>query len=92
MEKRGAQVVGVSTDGVDAQRRFKESLSVPYTLLSDRGGKVTAMYGGTIPVVGLAYRATYVVDQDGTIQSIATGSDAVDPAGAIASCPLHKKD
>jgi peroxiredoxin Q/BCP len=84
-------VVGISTDAVDTQRKFKESLAVPYTLLSDKGGKVAAMYGGTIPIVGFANRATYVVDQDGTIKEIVTGSDAIDPAGAITSCPLHKK-
>ncbi len=64
---------------------------MPYTLLSDRGGKVASMYGGTIPVVGLSNRATYVVDTDGKIKDIRTGSDAIDPGGAIASCPLHGK-
>ncbi len=91
MEKKGALVVGISTDGVETQRKFKESLNVPYTLLSDKGGKVASLYGGTIPVVGLAHRATYVVDEGGTIVEIVTGSDAIDPAGAITSCPLHKK-
>ncbi len=91
MEKKGGQVVGISTDSVETQRKWKESLHVPYTLLSDRGGKVSAMYGGTIPVLGLAYRATYVIDQAGAIQSIVTGADAIDPAGAIQACPLQRK-
>ncbi len=92
MEKKGAQVVGISTDTVETQRKYKESLKVPYTLLSDRGGKVARMYGGTMPVVGFASRASYVVDQDGTIRDIATGSSAIDPAGAITSCPMRKKE
>ena len=90
MEKRGGQVIGISTDGVETQRKWKEALAVPYTLLSDQGGKVASLYGGTIPIVGLANRATYVVDRDGKILSIQTGGDAIDPAGAITSCPLHK--
>ena len=91
MEKKGAQVVGISTDDVATQKKFKEELKAPYPLLSDEGGKVAAQYGGTIPVVGYANRATYVIDQDGTIKEIVTGSAAIDPAGSIASCPLHKK-
>ncbi len=91
MEKKGAQVVGVSTDDVATQRKWKESLNVPYTLLSDKGGKVSAKYGGNIPILGYANRATYVIDRDGTIQSIVTGSDAIDPAGAIVACPVPEK-
>lgn len=90
MANKGAQVVGISTDSVETQRKFKDELKVPYRLLSDQGGKVAKLYGGTIPVVGLANRATYVLAQDGTIQEIVTGSAAIDPAGAITSCPLHK--
>lgn len=90
MTTKGAQVVGISTDDVATQKKFKEELKVPYVLLSDAGGKVAKLYGGTIPVVGLANRATYVLDQDGTIKEIVTGGAAIDPAGAITSCPLRK--
>jgi peroxiredoxin Q/BCP len=88
---KGAQVVGISTDTVEKQKKFKEEYKLPYPLLSDEGGKVAKKYGGTIPIVGLANRATFVVDKDGTIKEIITGGDAIDPAGAIKSCPLHKK-
>ena len=84
-------MVGISTDSVETQRKWKEDLKVPYTLLSDEGGKVASQYGGTIPVLGLANRATYVVDREQRILSIQTGSDAIDPAGAITSCPVHGK-
>jgi peroxiredoxin Q/BCP len=84
-------VVGISTDSVETQRKFKEEYKLPYPLLSDEGGKVAKQYGGTIPVVGLANRATFVLAQDGTVKEIVTGNAAVDPAGAITSCPVHKK-
>jgi peroxiredoxin Q/BCP len=87
---KGAQVVGISTDSVETQRKFKDEYKLPYPLLSDAGGKVAKQYGGTLPVVGLAQRATYVVAQDGTIKEVVTGSAAFDPAGAITSCPIHK--
>lgn len=91
MVGKGAQVVGVSTDSVETQRKFKEENQLPFPLLSDEGGKVAKQYGGTIPVVGVANRATYVLDRDGTIKEIVTGSAAIDPAGAITSCPVHHK-
>ncbi len=90
MVGKGAQVVGISTDSVETQRKFKEQYKLPYALLSDEGGKVAKQYGGTIPVVGLANRATFVVAQDGTIKEILTGNAAIDPAGAITSCPVHR--
>lgn len=91
MTGKGAEVVGISTDSVETQRRFKKEFQLPYPLLSDEDGKVSKQYGGTIPVVGLANRATFVIAQDGTIQEIVTGSAAIDPAGAIVSCPIRKK-
>lgn len=90
MEKKGAQVVGISVDSVATQKKFKEQLKVPYPILSDEGGKVAAQYGGKVPVLGLANRATFVIQQDGKVKEIVTGGDAIDPGGAIISCPMRK--
>jgi peroxiredoxin Q/BCP len=89
--EKGAQVVGISTDDVATLKRFKDENQLPYPLLSDGDGKVAKQYGGTIAVVGLANRATFVLEKDGTVKDVITGSDAIDPGGAITSCPLHKK-
>lgn len=85
---KGAQVVGISTDDVATQRRFKDQHQLPYPLLSDAGGKIAKRYGGTVPLLGVANRATFVVAQDGVVKQIVTGGDAIDPAGAIVACPL----
>lgn len=82
--------MGISTDTVETQKKFKEELKLPYPLLSDQGGAVAKQYGGTIPVVGLANRATYVVGKDGRVKEIITGSDAIDPARAISACSAGK--
>jgi peroxiredoxin Q/BCP len=76
-------VVGISTDSVETQRKFKEKYALPYPLLSDEGGKVAKQYGGTMPVVGLAHRATFVVGKDGTVKQVIEGNDAIDPTGSI---------
>jgi peroxiredoxin Q/BCP len=89
--EKGAQVVGISTDSVETQKKFKDENQLPYPLLSDEGGKVSKLYGGTMPLVGYANRATYVIEQDGTVKSVVTGGDAIDPGGAITSCPIRRK-
>jgi peroxiredoxin Q/BCP len=90
VEKKGAQVLGISVDDVATQKRFKTEYKLPYPLLSDLGGKVAAQYTGTIPVVGYANRSNVVIGQDGVVVQVVEGSDAVDPNGAIALCPLRK--
>jgi peroxiredoxin Q/BCP len=47
---------------------------------------VARKYGGAVPIVGLANRATFVVGGDGRVKEIVTGSEAVDPARSIAAC------
>jgi peroxiredoxin Q/BCP len=91
VEQKGAQVFGVSTDSVETQKKFKAEYKLPYSILSDEGGKVAKQYSGTMPVVGVANRANFVIGQDGKITQIIEGGDAVDPNAAIASCPLRKK-
>jgi peroxiredoxin Q/BCP len=90
VEGKGAQVLGISTDKVATQKKFKAEYKLPYELLSDEDGKVAKQYSGTIPVLGLANRANFVIGQDGKITAIIEGNDAVDPNSAIAQCPLRK--
>jgi hypothetical protein len=52
---------------------------------------VASQYTGTMPVVGYASRSNVVIGQDGKVVQIVEGSDAVDPNGAIALCPLKRK-
>lgn len=92
MEKKGAQVVGISTDDVETLRRFKAETKAPFRLLSDPKGVVSKQYSGLMPIPGIhvASRANIVVGADGKVQNVVTGGDAVDPSSAIAACPLHK--
>lgn len=86
---KGAQVVGISTDDVVTQKKFRDENQLPFPLLSDAGGKVAKKYGGTVPLLGLAHRTTFVIGQDGVIKEIVSGGDAINPAGAVAACPLR---
>jgi peroxiredoxin Q/BCP len=90
VEKKGAEVVGVSTDSVEKLAKFKSEFKLPFVLLSDEKGTVVDQYPGRIPVLGVANRATYVIGQDGVVSQIVTGGDAIDPSTAVAACPLKK--
>ena len=88
---KGAQVVGVSTDDVVTQKKFKVENDLPFPLLSDGDGKVAKRYGGTVALLGFANRATFVVGQDGIVKEIVTGNDAINPGSAVAACPVPQK-
>ncbi len=90
MEKKGAEVVGVSTDSVETLSRFKAEYKLPFVLLSDEKGTVVEQYPGKIPILGVANRATYVIGQDGLVKEIITGGAAIDPSTAVSACPLKK--
>lgn len=67
----GAQRVGISTDGVDKQRRFTERNSLGYPLLSDEAGVVARQFGvkrrfGPSPVK----RWTFVIDTNARVLGI----------------------
>ena len=50
LTEQKVKVYGVSMDTVDAQKAFKEKYKLPFTLLSDKEGKVADAFG--VPHVG----------------------------------------
>lgn len=86
------QVLGISTDFIASLSHFAKELNASYPLLSDHDRKVAEMYGVLIPQMGIANRATFVIDMDGKIAEIVEGNTAIDPTGAETACSrLHKK-
>lgn len=64
----GADVIGVSSDSVERHVAFAGKYSLPFTLLSDAGGKVRKLYGVPSTLVLLPGRVTYVIDRSGTVR------------------------
>lgn len=83
-----AQVLGISTDDLDTQKKFADSLKLPFPLLADPDGSVSKAYG--VWSDGYAQRVTFVIGGDGKIEKVLSGKEALDPAPALASCPLHR--
>lgn len=63
----GAEVIGVSRDDATSHDKFKTHHKLPFTLLSDPGGKVAAAWG-VRGKLGLAGRVTYVFDKAGVVR------------------------
>jgi peroxiredoxin len=81
------KVFGISTDNTPSQTEFAAKNSVTFPLLSDFAKRqVSAAYGVLIPDLGMANRATFVVDKEGKISYIQEGNEAIDPTGADTAC------
>lgn len=80
-----AVVFGISTDALDTNKKFAESLSLEFAILSDEGGAVAKKYD-VLNERMMASRTTFVVAKDGKIAHVESGGSAIDPAGAAAAC------
>jgi peroxiredoxin Q/BCP len=65
-----AEVVGISSDSVESHRSFAENHDLPFTLLSDEGGKVRQLYGVPSTLGLLPGRVTYVIDREGVVRHV----------------------
>ena len=66
----GAEVIGVSSDSGDSHRGFASKYKLPFTLLSDQGGKVRQQYGVPATLGLLPGRVTFVIDRDGVVRHV----------------------
>lgn len=66
----GADVIGISSDTVDAHKEFSSAHHLPFTLLSDLGGKIRSLFGVPYAFGFIPGRVTYVIDKEGIIRHI----------------------
>jgi peroxiredoxin len=69
IEERGAELVGISVDGVFCHAAFREKLNLTMPLLADfhPKGRVSAAYGAYKEDLGFNSRALVLVDESGTV-------------------------
>ena len=73
----GAEVVGVSSDSTSSHDRFATRHGLPFTLLSDEGGKIRKRYG-VRPTLGIVPgRVTYVIDGAGVVRHVFSSQTGV---------------
>jgi peroxiredoxin Q/BCP len=82
LQSAGYQVLGVSPDTLEAQKRFRDEQHVPYPLLCDPSREVLVAYGAWgeknnygKKVIGVI-RSTFVIDEQGTVDKAMYGVKA----------------
>jgi peroxiredoxin Q/BCP len=81
-----AVVFGISTDPLDTNKKFAESLSLDFAILSDADGAVSKKFGVLNEERNMSSRTTFVIGKDGKVAHVEAGSGAIDPAGAANAC------
>jgi peroxiredoxin Q/BCP len=66
----GAEVVGISSDSAAEHKAFADKHRLPFTLVSDAGGKVRKLYGVPSTLGLFPGRVTYVIDQGGVVRHV----------------------
>jgi thioredoxin-dependent peroxiredoxin len=69
-KEAGAEVVGISSDSAGAHRDFADKHRLPFTLVSDAGGKVRKLYGVPSTLGLFPGRVTYVIDPGGVVRHV----------------------
>jgi peroxiredoxin len=93
-QESGAKVFGISTDNTPSLKAFATSIGLTFPLLSDfLDRKVSQDYGVYIAKAAVSNRVTFVIDQQGKINFIESGGDAMKILGAGDACSrlAHKK-
>jgi peroxiredoxin Q/BCP len=73
---KNVEIIGISKDNQTSHQQFKQKYSLPFTLLSEEGGKVCEAYGVLIEKEreGQKYmgieRSTFLIDEQGNVQRI----------------------
>jgi peroxiredoxin len=67
---KGAELVGISTDGTWAHNAFRKHLGLEMTLLSDfhPKGEVSRAYGAYLEDWGTTNRSLVLIDEDGVVR------------------------
>ncbi len=87
-EQAGTQVIGISVDSGDKNKAFAQELGIKFPILSDEAKTVSKQYGVLMPLIRLAKRTTFLIDEKGIIRAIQKGGEAADPKNALGVCTL----
>jgi peroxiredoxin Q/BCP len=75
LKAKGIQVLGVSGDKPEAQKKFEEKFQLPFTLVADSEGKVAAGFG--VPFFnGIAKRMSFLVKDGKVVWNMLSASTA----------------
>jgi len=65
-----AEIFGISDDSAASHKKFATKFNLPFTLLSDKGGRVRKLYGVKKTLGIIPGRVTFVIDREGILLHI----------------------
>lgn len=80
----GADVFGISMDTREEQTAFHKKHGLKFSLISDHSGAVTNLYGAKMPMMEMAKRWTFIVDDQLVIRKVDHDVDPVADAENVA--------
>ncbi|GIV35950.1 MAG: peroxiredoxin [Cyclobacteriaceae bacterium] len=89
LQKKGYEIVGVSTDSAESHRKFITKEKLPFRLLADTDKSVHLKYGTWVEksLYGRKYmgtaRVTFVIDENGIIEDVIEKVDTRNHAAQI---------
>ncbi|HEX4135491.1 MAG TPA: peroxiredoxin [Bryobacteraceae bacterium] len=66
----GAEILGISDDSTSSHEKFASKYNLPFTLLSDKGGRVRKLYGVKKTFGVIPGRVTFVIDRNGVVRHV----------------------
>ena len=70
VRKMGAEVVGVSLDGVESHKKFTSKYNLPFPLISDKEKRIATAYGVLKDTGASASRVTFIIDKSGKVAKV----------------------
>lgn len=91
LKAKGIQVLGVSEDKPESQKKFQEKYKLPHTLIADSDGKVAKAFAvDMMPIVNITKRQSFLI-KDGKVVwnmlAASTGTHAADVIKAFDALP-----
>jgi peroxiredoxin Q/BCP len=86
-----AEVYGISTDTVEEQALFHKKHGLKFSLISDESGQITKSYGAKMPMINMAKRWTFIIDEQLIIRKIDRDVDPITDADKVAEFILNTK-
>ena len=68
-EKRDTEIIGVSTNSAESHERFATNNELEFPLLADVEKKVAKDFG-VLKTTGMAERATFLIDKEGSVRHV----------------------
>ena len=84
VRKMGAEVIGVSLDGVESHKKFAAKYKLPFPLISDEEKRIAQAYGVLRDTGTSANRVTFIIDKAGKIAKVFSQVDVTKHAEEVA--------